>query len=233
MRVRAARMHRLSNILTSDELAAVNSVLAAAPFEDGRLTAGAAAQRRKHNLQLSRSQATDVDELRAMDELIIAALSRHPVFNSIVQPRRVLAPTYGRYEPGMHYGMHVDNPIMGGAEPMRTDVSVTLFLSDPSNYDGGELTVESPGGARQFKLPAGDAIVYPTTALHRVEPVSRGVRMVAVTWAQSFVRDGEFRQILHDLSAVLASLGAAQPDSLEATLIAKCHANLLRKVMEP
>ena len=221
-------MHHLPQVLTAEEVAALRDALASAVFEDGKATAGAAIRSVKVNEQVARNSENMAD----LDALVLGALSRHVLFTSLVQPKRLLAPIYSRYRPGMHYGMHVDNPILGGVQPMRTDVSITLFLSDPSSYDGGELTIESPGGARQIKLPAGDAILYPTTAFHQVEPVTRGERLVAVTWAQSYVRDTELRQILHDLNTVAQVLSENNPKAAEALLLAKCHSNLLRKFAE-
>lgn len=221
-------MHHLPQVLTAEEVSALRDALADAAFEDGKITAGAAISAAKENEQVAREK----EDLAALDSLVGAALSRHVLFTSLVQPKRLLSPLYSRYRAGMHYGMHVDNPIMGGTNPLRSDVSITIFLSDPASYDGGELTIESPGGARQVKLAAGDAVVYATTALHRVEPVTRGERLVVVTWAQSYVRDGELRQILHDLNAVTQSLLESESKSAEAQLLAKCQANLLRKFAE-
>jgi PKHD-type hydroxylase len=221
-------MHHLPQVLTAEEVAASRDALADAIFEDGKATAGPAVKSSKINEQVAREQE-DVSDL---DSLVLSALSRHALFTSLVQPKRLLAPLYSRYRPGMRYGTHIDNPILGGAQPMRADVSITLFLSDPSSYDGGELTIESPGGARQIKLPAGDAIVYSTTAFHQVEPVTRGERLVAVTWAQSYVRDSELRQILHDLNAVVQSLLEQNPKAPQTQLLAKCHSNLLRRFAE-
>jgi PKHD-type hydroxylase len=221
-------MHTIPQVLSPEELAIIQDALTDAEFEDGKLTAGSAIRSIKHNLQLKR----DVPDRAALDELIVAALLRHPLFQSLAIPKRVSAPLFGRYEPGMHYGPHVDAPISTGNSPIRTDLSITLFLNPPEAYDGGELTIESPGGPRRIKLPAGDAILYPATSLHQVEPVTRGRRLVAVTWAQSYVRDPDYRAILHDLNAVAASLTESHPNSIELTLIAKAHANLLRKTAE-
>jgi PKHD-type hydroxylase len=221
-------MHHLQKVLCAEELSGMRDALADAKFEDGKLTAGAALHSAKKNKQLARSE----QDTEALDQLVIAALARHPLFQSLVQPKRILAPQFARYTSGMHYGMHVDHPLMGAGQPIRTDVSITLFLSEPADYDGGELTIEAPGGARSFKLAAGDAIVYPTSAFHQVEPVTRGERLVVVTWAQSYVRDPELRQLLHDLNAVTQSLMESKPDAPETRLLAKCHANLLRKLAE-
>lgn len=221
-------MQHLPQVLTAEEVTALRDTLREAVFEDGKATTGSALQSAKVNEQMAR----DGEEVAMLDALVLNALSRHPLFTSLAQPKRLLAPIYSRYRPGMQYGMHVDNPIMGGAQPMRSDLSITIFLSEPPSYDGGELTIESHGGARRIKLPAGDAIMYATNAFHQVEPVTRGERLVAVTWVQSYVRDGELRQILHDINAVTQSLLESSPDAAQTRLLAKCHSNLLRKVAE-
>lgn len=223
-------MHVLRQVLTPDELAAVRGALdhPEAVFESGKLTAGAGIAHLKHNLQLKREGPASTP----LDQLVVAALSRHPVFEAWAMPLRFAAPTFSRYEPGMAYGPHVDRSVMGIGNPIRSDVSVTLYLNPPNDYDGGELMIDAPGGARSVKLAAGDAFTYATTAVHQVAPVTRGRRLVAVVWAQSLVRDESMRQILFDLHAVAASLHERQPDSAEAQLLSKAHNNLLRKVVE-
>jgi PKHD-type hydroxylase len=223
-------MHILRQALTADELTAIRGALdhPEAVFESGKLTAGQGAAGVKHNLQLKR----EGPEATPLDQLVVAALSRHALFQAWAMPLRFAAPTFSRYEPGMAYGVHVDRAIMGVGNPIRSDVSVTVFLNAPEEYDGGELIVESPGGNRAVKLAAGDAFVYATTALHQVSPVTRGRRLVAVVWAQSLVRDEGMRQILFDMHAVCASLHDTQPESVEARLLSKAHSNLLRKLAE-
>ncbi|MDB2687319.1 Fe2+-dependent dioxygenase [Mariniblastus sp.] len=221
-------MHVIQGVLSDTQLSEVGTLIDAAEFVDGKLTAGSAIAGRKSNLQLKR----DGPDGTKLDQLILQALGRHPVFSSIVLPLRFSAPIISQYQPGMCYGTHVDAPFMGVGQPIRTDISVTLFLNDPTSYEGGELSIDLPGGARQVKLPAGDAIVYSTTAPHQVLPVTNGTRLVAVTWCQSRVRDAAKREILHDLHAVCSCIAEDDPDSIEAMLLNKSYSNLLRMFAE-
>jgi len=218
----------LPGVLGADELALIRQVLDLADFEDGKLTAGRAAPL-KENRQLRR---TGAPAEAALDAAVGDALSRHPLFNAAVQPRHLLVPLFARYEPGMHYGAHVDAASMGPDRSVRADVSITVFLSNPSEYEGGELAIDLPGGVRQVKLPAGDAVAYSTFAVHQVNPVTSGRRLVAVTWAQSRVRDPQMREVLFDLHAAGQALHASQPESLEDRLVQKATSNLLRLVAE-
>lgn len=217
----------LPEILTADELALVRGFLADAPFEDGRLTASGTAAAAKQNLQVSRG--SDAEGTAALDRLIVAALQRHPLFSAYAWPRRLTAPLYARYTPGMAYGAHVDASLMGQDPPVRTDVSLTIFLTDPADYDGGELIIDLGGGAAHaVKLPAGHGFAYPSTAVHLVRPVTRGSREVAVLWAESRCRDPRGREALFDLRAVLQSLGFREPAGTETRLLQKTLCNLER-----
>lgn len=222
-------MHVLHQVLTAEEVAALRDAMADATFVDGSATVGPALRDRKRTLQLDRAAPGADAETAAMDALIEAALLRHPVFTSVVMPRRFVAPLFSRYEPGMHYGLHVDRALMGSDRSVRTDVSLTIFLSAPGDYDGGELLIETPAGPAKIKLPAGDAIAYPATSLHQVLPVTRGQRWVAVTWVQSAVRDALDRQLLHDLNTLAELLHERAPLSPEAMLATKTYQNLVRK----
>ncbi len=219
----------LPGVLSADELTLVRQVLELAEFEDGRLTARGLAAAAKDNRQLRR---TGAQEEAALDGAIAAALSRHALFCAAVLPCQFTAPLFVRYEPGMRYGAHVDAALMGPGGNVRTDVSITVFLNDPSEYEGGELAIELPGGVRQVKLPAGDAVAYPTFAVHQVNPVQSGQRLVAVTWAQSRVRDPQMREVLFDLHAAGQALGESRPESLEHRLLQKAATNLLRLVAD-
>jgi PKHD-type hydroxylase len=200
--------------------------LGKAAFQDGRKTAGWHARKVKKNEQADPA----AKETREIGERLTAALKANPVFSSGVLPRAIRPFLLSRYGEGMEYGPHVDDAIMGDA--VRSDVSVTIFLNAPDEYDGGELVIESAGGEQAFKLPAGHAIAYPSTTLHRVEKVTRGTRLVAVTWVQSLVRSAEDREILFDLDQARRALFAQQGKSREFDLIAKSYANLLRKWSE-
>lgn len=218
----------IENILTADTLKGIVASLETAEFVDGKTTAGWHATLVKHNTQLKSSDAV-AQELRTT---VIQALQKNALFQMAVRPKTIRVPLFSRYEAGMSYGTHVDNAIMGDSPAMRSDVSLTLFLSSPDAYEGGELVIEDTQGVQPFKLAAGSAIVYPSTTLHRVEPVTEGVRLVAVTWVQSLVRDAGDREILFDLDTARQILFETHGKTPEFDLISKSHANLLRKWAE-
>lgn len=218
-------MLTIPDVLTSEELNSVVSILDTADFVDGKATAGWHAKRVKQNTQL-KSEASYGQDLK---EIIQKALKRNTLFQIAVQPKRVHSMLFSRYEPGMSYGSHIDNALMGGQEFLRSDVSLTLFLNPPSSYSGGELVIESVEGETTFKLEAGSAIIYPSSTLHRVNPVTEGVRLVAVAWVQSLVRDPQEREILFDLDVARRALFDRQGKTTEFDLVSKSHANLLRK----
>lgn len=217
----------LDNVLTADELSDITSTLATAEFVDGKTTAGWHAKLVKNNTQLH-SKANQSSGLR---EQIKSALWRHSLFKVAVQPRSIHTLLFSRYEEGMSYGDHVDNAFMGGAYH-RSDVSFTVFLNAPTDYEGGELSVELADGVRTYKLDAGSAIAYPSSTIHRVEPVTAGTRLVAVGWVQSLVRDPQKRELLFDLDTARRSLFAKAGKTPEFDLISKSHANLLRQWAE-
>jgi PKHD-type hydroxylase len=217
-------MFIIPRILTSDELNQVQAELATAEFVEGKHTAGRLVQAAKSNLQLKRAGTQPTK----LDLLVLQALSRNEMFRSVTAIRRMLPPIFGKYLAGMQYGAHVDNAIMGAGEPIRADISVTLFLNDPASYDGGELIAQTSMGERPVKLAAGDCVVYPATSLHRVAPITRGERLVAATWVQSFVKDQAMREVLHDLNVAAHRLAEKSPDSDELKLITRSYANLLR-----
>lgn len=202
----------------------LRGLIADCAFDDGKLTAGFRAKQVKANLQL-RKEAGRTEQL---ERLVVDALNKSAVFRRVAIPRVIRAPMFSRYEPGMHYGLHVDDALMGTGTKGRTDLSVTVFLSDPGDYDGGELVVQSPYGELEIKLPAGSAVVYPSSTLHQVAPVARGERLAAVTWVESHVRDPAKREILHDLDRIRRTLSESASDSEETDLAFKTYANLLR-----
>ncbi|WOD40088.1 Fe2+-dependent dioxygenase [Nodosilinea sp. E11] len=219
----------IGDVLSADDLQTIAASLAKAAFVDGKTTAGWHAQAVKHNRQLPR-EAPELEPIRA---LILAALQRHPLFQIAVRPRLIHPMLISRYDPGMAYGTHTDNALMvAQGQPMRSDVSLTLFLSDPATYDGGELVIDSPQGEQAFKLDAGAMVVYPSSTLHRVETVTRGVRLAAVSWVQSLVRDPAEREILFDLDTVCQTLFERCGKTREFDLLAKTRANLLRQWAE-
>jgi len=211
----------LEAVLTPDEVAAIAARLSGAAYQDGKATAGWHARQVKENDQVP----ADDPISRAVRIEIEDALRRHPVFSPAVQPKFIQL-LVNRYGPGQSYGTHVDDAFMNGR---RTDVAVTVFLSDPGTYDGGELVVETAAGAQAIKLPAGAAIVYPATFLHRVEPVTRGERLACVGWVESRIRDGAAREILFDLERARRALFQQHGKTAEFDLIAKACANLLRR----
>ena len=211
----------IGNVLAGEELAMVREALSRATFVDGRATAGFAARLVKNNRQAAASDR----RLETSRKLIASRILGHEVFRLAVRPKTLTPIMFSRYEPGMNYGSHVDDAVMDG---LRTDVSFTLFLSEPESYDGGELVIESAAGEDAVKLPAGGLIVYPSTTLHHVAAVTRGERLAAVGWAQSLIRDGARRELLFDLDTARRALFARDGKSQEYDLIAKSTANLLR-----
>ena len=213
----------IGNILSADETALVRETLAQAMFEDGRETAGFAARLVKNNLQANDRRIDTVRKL--VEERILA----NDVFALAVRPKALTSVMFSRYESGMHYGNHVDDALMQG---VRTDVSFTLFLSEPDSYDGGELVIESTSGEDAVKLAAGSLVAYPSTTLHHVAPVTHGVRLAAVGWARSFIRDGAQREMLFDLDTARRQLFAREGKSAEYDLVSKSLANLMRMWVE-
>ena len=218
----------IADVIPAADLATIRRALGKAAFQDGRKTAGWHASKVKRNEQADPAANTTRD----IGDRITAALRANPVFSASVQPRAIRPCLLSRYGVGMEYGPHVDDAIMGSDHRVRSDVSVTVFLNSPDEYDGGELVVESAGGEQSFKLPAGHAIVYPSTTLHRVEQVTRGTRLVAITWVQSLVRSADDREILFDLDMARRAIFEQQGKTREFDLIAKSYANLLRKWSE-
>jgi PKHD-type hydroxylase len=214
----------IGNVLSADEIALVRETLARATFEDGRETAGFAARMVKHN-----RQAANDDKIETVRRLVESRILGHEVFALAVRPKTLTTIMFSAYEPGMRYGSHVDDALMQG---MRTDVSFTLFLSDPKSYDGGELVIESASGEDAVKLKAGSLIAYPSTALHHVAEVTRGMRLAAVGWARSYIRDGARRELLFDLDTARRRMFAEHGKSAEYDLVSKSLANLLRMWVE-
>jgi len=212
----------IADVLDGETLADLRSTVASGVFVDGVLSSGWASRLVKNNEQLGAGPA-----LAAAQEKLISALKNNSVFSAAVLPRRFAPPLFARYEPGMQFGTHMDNPLMG-PDHMRADISVTVFLAEPETYEGGELVMETTGGEAAYKLPAGSAVAYPTTVLHRVEPVTRGRREVACTWAQSLVRRADEREILFDLDRVARSIFQRDGKTEEFELVNKTSANLKR-----
>ncbi len=215
----------LQGVLAAEDLARVRRELDAAPWSSGKRTAGAAARGVKENLQADGSDA----RVQGLERFVADALRHHPMFDIAARPARITRLLFSRYEPGMTYGAHTDDALMGASEDkLRTDLAFTIFLAELSSYEGGGLVVDSALGEQDFRLEAGDAILYPAGSIHHVAPVTSGARLAAVGWIQSFVPDGAQREILFDLSvtrARLAQAGAAREDLLP---LDKSISNLLR-----
>ena len=218
----------IPRVLTESQIARGRPLLEQAKWVDGRATAGHLSARAKHNLQV----AEGTPEARELGEAVVTALERTPLFMSAALPLRVFPPLFNRYEPGMTFGAHVDNAIRqvaGSPLRVRADLSATLFLSAPEEYDGGDLVVDDTYGAHSVKLPAGDLILYPATSLHRVQPVTRGVRLASIFWVQSMVRDDGERGLLFDLDMAIGQVSGAQPDHPGVVALTSCYHNLLRR----
>lgn len=212
----------IQDVLDPAALTELREIVAGGVFVDGVLSSGWASRTVKSNEQLGAGPALEAGQRR-----VTAALAGNPVFAASVMPRRFAPARFARYVPGMAFGTHMDSPLMG-PDHMRADVSVTIFLSEPEDYDGGELVMETTGGEAAYKLAAGSAVTYPTTMLHRVEPVTRGTREVAVTWAQSLIRRADRREIIFDLERVQRSLFEREGKTAQFDLINKSTANLRR-----
>lgn len=211
----------IGDILKAEDLASVRKALANVRFIDGKETAGFAARRVKDNQQADAADRS-LDAIRA---LVAKRIMDNDLFRMAVRPKQLSSLLFSRYEPGMQYGVHVDDALM---QNMRTDVAFTLFLDEPADYDGGELVIETPGGDDEIKLPPGSMIAYPATTLHRVAQVTRGHRHVIAGWARSFVRDPAQRELLFDLDTARRAIFARDGKSAEFDLISKSLANLMR-----
>jgi PKHD-type hydroxylase len=219
----------IDQVLTAEQLASLYALLSQAKFVDGKLTAGPFAQAVKHNQQLDGTS----EIAKTIRESVQEAIQGHALFRSLALPRVIRPCLISRYGPGMAYGWHVDNALMGSGQALqRSDLSLTLFLTDPEAYGGGELVLDTDEGERFLKLAAGAMVIYPSTYLHRVAEVTTGQRLAAVTWVQSLVRNGDQRQLLFELDTVRRSLFEKYGKTEEFDLLSKTHANLLRQWAE-
>ena len=218
----------VAEVLTAAQVARCRELMERAAWVDGRVTAGHQSAKAKHNLQIAEGSP----EAREMAEIVVGALEKTPIFITAGLPLRVFPPLFNRYDPGMTFGAHVDNAVRqvtGTPFRIRTDLSVTLFLSRPEEYDGGELVVEDLYGTHSVKLPAGDLILYPATSLHRVNPVTRGTRLASFFWVQSMVRDDAERTLLFDLDMAINQVTQVIPDHPAVVALTSCYHNLLRR----
>ncbi|WP_176039056.1 Fe2+-dependent dioxygenase [Burkholderia multivorans] len=218
----------IPNVLTPEQVRMIRGRLdqASDAWVDGRATAGYTGAPVKRNQQIAEHSPI----ARELGDVILAAIERHPLFISAALPNQVYPPLFNRYEGGMTFGSHVDGAVrvLPNGVKLRTDVSVTLFLSAPDEYDGGELVIEDAYGVQQVKLPAGDMIVYPATSLHQVTPVTRGVRVASFFWVQSLVRSDAQRALLFDMDTAIQRLNAGGADPQACRSLVGCYHNLLR-----
>jgi PKHD-type hydroxylase len=221
----------IPDILTGEDLTAASTQLETAEWIDGKATAGHQGARVKHNQQL----AADNPIATKIGARIVTALQRHPLFVSAALPLHILPPMFNRYAGGQTFGTHVDGSIRtipGTGQRLRTDLSCTVFFSNPENYDGGELIIEDTYGEKSVKLPAGHAILYPSTSLHRVTPVTRGARVCAFFWLQSMIRDDARRTLLFDMDVGIQRVAAEHPDHAGVIQLTGVYHNLLRQWAE-
>lgn len=217
----------IKDVLNENQLKVISTLLKNADFVDGKLSAGKEAEKVKNNVELAQ-QSPLHDQL---NQMVMPSLLQHADYQSSVFPLKVATPFYVRYEMGMEYGFHVDDPVMGPLQSRyRSDVSTTVFLNE--DYEGGELLIKTAFGEQKIKLSAGDAVVYPSSSLHRVTEVTKGERLVAVTWTQSMVKDNTQREILYELGQARETLLEKNPNSDETAKVSNVYANLVRRWSE-
>jgi PKHD-type hydroxylase len=222
---------QIPDVLSAEQVAHARRLLDSAAWIDGRVTAGHQSARAKDNLQLPEDHPVS----RQLGEMILSALQQNALFISAALPLRVFPPLFNRYEGGQAFGNHVDNAIRqvsGTALRLRTDLSATLFLADVEEYDGGELIIEDTYGVHSVKLPAGHMVLYPSTSLHNVRPVSRGARVASFFWIQSMLRDDGERTLLFDLDTAIQRLTVDMPHHPAAVQLTAVYHNLLRRWAE-
>lgn len=215
---------QIHGVLDKQQLQIVQKLVSQGRFADGSRSAGKAAKRVKFNEELSLESA----HFSELNNLVMGSLVKHPTYKSAAMPLKVATPYYARYTQGMAYGEHVDDPVMGEGQLYRSDISVTIFLNDPADYDGGELVITTAFGDQAVKLDAGDAVLYPASTVHRINEVTRGERLVAVSWIQSLVRDPEKRALLHELNHAREKLLKEKPDADETRQVNQSYINLVR-----
>ncbi len=221
----------IPDILAPEEIVSLKSSLQAEDFLDGRATASGRARDVKRNLQTDRKS----DRMAEAQRVILAALARNSTFQTVAVPRRIIPPRFNLYKEGMYYGNHVDNALMGdGADRVRVDMSFTLFMNDPAEYDGGELVISTSAGQHSYKLPAGHIVVYPTYYFHEVRPVTRGERLACVSWMQTMLREPMQREIVFDLAILSNMIESRNPAAVKPALdiLDKVRKNLLRQWLE-
>ncbi len=218
-------MLHIPGVLSPDEVESITQALANQSFVDGRLSAGMAAEKVKNNLEMDRN----TQAYAPMAKAIGGCLYRSEVFKAAALPHRMAAPIFARYTPGMTYGFHIDDPIMGTeGNRYRTDISCTVFLNDPADYEGGELVIKTAFGEQKVKHTAGDAVIYPSGSVHQVAEVTQGVRLVSVLWIQSMIRDPDKRAVLWDLWQAREKMLREAPEKAETEQVDHAYINLVR-----
>jgi PKHD-type hydroxylase len=221
----------IPQVLAPEEVAAFRKALDETDWVDGRVTAGRQSMRTKNNMQLPEDSPVAAE----LGGRVLSALEKNPLFLTGALPQRVFPPLFNRYEGGQSFGSHVDNAIRqvpGTPHRVRTDLSATLFLSNPDEYDGGELLIEDVYGVHSVKLPAGSVVLYPSTSLHHVRPVTRGARVSSFFWIQSMIRDDGQRTLLFDLDMAIQRIVQENPDHPSAVQLTGVYHNLLRRWAE-
>lgn len=219
---------KIPGVLSSQQVAQFRDVLQHAEWTDGNVTAGYQSSQAKNNLQLPQ----DSEAARVLGDAVLQALAQSPLFMSAALPLKIFPPLFNCYQGGQSFGIHVDNAIRqvpGTPVKVRTDLSMTLFLAEPDEYDGGELVIEDTYGAQRIKLPAGDMVLYPSTSLHKVTPVTRGRRLASFFWLQSMVASDEKRTLLFDMDMAIQRLRSQLADSAEIVQLTGVYHNLLRQ----
>lgn len=222
----------IPNVLSPEQVRSCRASLDAADWVNGRVSAGYQGSLVKENNQLPENS----ELARELGDIVLAAIECNPLFISATLPSKVYPPMFNRYAGGQHFGNHVDNAVRllpGSGDKIRTDVSATLFLADPDEYDGGELLIEDTYGVQSVKLAAGHMVIYPSTSLHRVTPVKRGARVAAFFWLQSLVRDDAQRSILFDMDTAIQKLNQTSGDAQAILHLTGCYHNLLRMWSNP
>lgn len=218
---------RVPQVLNSEELSQLQALMAKAEWTDGKVTAGTQSAQVKRNMQLPEASA-DAEVAR---QIVLKALGRNALFFSAALPKKIYPPLFNQYREGMDFGAHIDNAVRTHAASgmhVRTDISCTLFLADPHNYEGGELVVEDTYGHQMVKLPAGDMVMYPGTSLHHVRAITSGARLASFFWLQSMVRDDAQRTLLFDMDAAIATLRQQMGDTAAVIRLSGNYHNLIR-----
>ena len=219
---------QLKNVLGPQELTIVKDLFAKANFVDGKLSAGKVAAGVKNNREVASEDPT----IEMLNKVVMGNLLRHPIYQRAALPLHIASPFYACYEADMEYGEHIDDPVMGQQQRYRSDLALTIFMNDPDEYQGGELVIQTEYGEQQIKYAAGDAVLYPATTRHRVEKITQGKRLVAVSWIQSLIKDNEQRNLLYQLSCAREKLLRKQSNEEHTKQVDHVYINLVRRWSE-